>query len=96
MKPYGIELQIHHSCRVSFIWGNGLCGNGAAGFDTKCIYEFTPGGVKSTFASGLSAPYGLAFQGVTLPVPEPSASGLLAIGVTALLFCRRCVTATPR
>ena len=26
------------------------------------IYEFTPGGVQSTFASGLNAPYGLAFD----------------------------------
>ena len=30
------------------------------------IYEFTPGGAQSTFASGLSNPFGLAFQ----PVPE--------------------------
>jgi len=52
------------------------------------IYEFTPGGVKSTFASGLNFPLGLAFQGETLPVPEPSVFGLLAIGVTVLLFCR--------
>src|SRR5208282_469400 len=27
------------------------------------IYEFTPGGARSTFASGLSEPYGLAFNG---------------------------------
>jgi sugar lactone lactonase YvrE len=26
------------------------------------IYEFTPGGVQSTFASGLNQPYGLAFD----------------------------------
>ena len=26
------------------------------------IYEFTPGGVQSTFASGLDYPYGLAFN----------------------------------
>ena len=26
------------------------------------IYQFTPGGVKTTFASGLSGPYGLAFD----------------------------------
>ena len=27
------------------------------------IYEFTPGGARSTFASGLDDPFGLAFNG---------------------------------
>ena len=51
------------------------------------IYEYTPSGVKSTFASGLNnAVTGLAFQ----PVPEPSAWVLLAIGATILFpFVRR-------
>lgn len=54
------------------------------------IYEFTPdGAAKSTFASGLPAAEGLAFQGVALPVPEPSALGLLAVSITALLIRRR-------
>jgi hypothetical protein len=53
------------------------------------IYEFTPGGTQSTFASGLELPEGLAFQGETLPVPEPSALGLPAVGATALLVFRR-------
>jgi hypothetical protein len=53
------------------------------------IYEFTPGGARSTFATGLSRPAGLAFQGETLPVPEPSALGLLAVGASTLLVCRR-------
>jgi DNA-binding beta-propeller fold protein YncE len=53
------------------------------------IIEITPGGAESTFASGLSYPDGLAFQGETLPVPEPSTLGLLAVGVTALLVRRR-------
>lgn len=55
------------------------------------IYEFTPGGARSTFASGFSVPTtdGLAFQGVMLPVPEPSVLGLLAVGVSALLVHRR-------
>ena len=57
------------------------------------IYEFTPDGVESTFASGFDYITGLAFQ----PVPEPSALGLLAVGVTALLVHRRrCATATLR
>jgi len=50
--------------------------------------------VKSTFAGQLSDATGLAFQGVTLPVPEPSALGLLAVGVTALLVRRRCAFLT--
>jgi hypothetical protein len=29
---------------------------------SDAIYEYTPGGVQSTFASGLSYPYGLAFD----------------------------------
>jgi hypothetical protein len=53
------------------------------------IYKYTPGGTRSTFASGLSAPEELAFQGETLPVPEPSALGLIAVGVTALFSRRR-------
>jgi hypothetical protein len=48
------------------------------------IYEFTPSGVQTAFASGLNHPFGLAFQ----PVPEPSALALLAVGVTALLVRR--------
>ena len=55
------------------------------------IYEFTPDGARSTFASGLNHPLALAFQGEALPVPEPSALGLLAISATALLIRRhRC------
>jgi hypothetical protein len=56
------------------------------------IYEFTPGGVQSTFVSGLNSPFGLAFQAV----PEPTASGLLAVGITAFLIRRRhTILATP-
>jgi hypothetical protein len=52
------------------------------------IYEFTPGGVQSTFASGLDGPTFLAFQSESSPVPEPPALGLLAVGAAAL-FVRR-------
>ncbi|MGH8022806.1 MAG: PEP-CTERM sorting domain-containing protein [Limisphaerales bacterium] len=33
----------------------------------------------------------MAFQGVTLPVPEPSVLGLLAVGIASLVVrgCRR-------
>jgi cytidylate kinase len=69
-----------------------------ADYGSGNIYEFTPGGAQSTFASGLSEPRDLAFQGEALPVPEPSALGLLAVGASALLVCRRrgCATATLR
>jgi hypothetical protein len=60
-----------------------------ASFFGGSIYEYTPGGSQSTFVSGLAAPTYLAFQGETLPVPEPSALGLLAVGITAVLVCRR-------
>jgi hypothetical protein len=56
------------------------------------IYEYTPGGVQSTFFSGDGSEgenVGLAFQGVTLPVPEPSAFALLGLGAMALLARRR-------
>ena len=52
------------------------------------IYEFTPGGVQSTFSTftyGLSpVAFGLAFQ----LAPEPSVLGLLAVAATAF-FVRR-------
>jgi hypothetical protein len=56
---------------------------------TGHIFEYTPGGTKSTFAS-LPA-YGngtmmLAFQGIVLPVPEPSVVGLLSIGAGGLFI----------
>ena len=44
------------------------------------IYEFTPGGTRSTFASGLNGPNYLAFE----PVPEGSTFGLLAVGALGL------------
>jgi hypothetical protein len=49
------------------------------------VYEYTPGGFKSTFATGIDAAAGLAFQGVALPVPEPSTLALLALGASAVV-----------
>jgi sugar lactone lactonase YvrE len=48
--------------------------------NTQSIDEFTPAGVKSTFSSGAFLEC-IAFQGVTLPVPEPSS---LALSLGAL------------
>jgi hypothetical protein len=53
------------------------------------VYEYTPGGVQSTFASGINGAEGLAFQGVTLPVPEPSALALVAGSTIVWFMCRR-------
>src|ERR1035438_365054 len=72
----------------------GLAFNGAgdlfvANGPSGNITEITPDGIQSTFTSGLSYPTGLAFQGEPLPVPEPSALGLLAVGAIALIVRRR-------
>jgi hypothetical protein len=52
-------------------------------------YQYTSGGVRSTFASGIDAAVGLAFQGVTLPVPEPSLLALVSGGIIASFMYRR-------
>jgi DNA-binding beta-propeller fold protein YncE len=59
-----------------------------ADWASENIYEFTPGGVRSTFAFQ-SSPTCLAFQGETLPVPEPSVLGLLAVGMIGITLLRR-------
>jgi hypothetical protein len=52
------------------------------------IYEITPDGTQSIFASGVYNSYGLAFE----PVPEPAAPVLLTLGAAILFFLarRRC------
>ena len=61
-----------------------------ADYGSGNIYEIKPDGVvHGPFASGLAEPTYLAFQGITLPVPEPSVLGLLAVGVSAFLIRRR-------
>ena len=95
MKPDAINtniLTMRHSLGVAVCAGAVLLLTaGAQGqnlfvadFGSDNIYEFTPGGTRSTFASGLNGPFGLALQSVTLPIPEPSALGLLAVGIGGL------------
>jgi hypothetical protein len=52
------------------------------------VVEFKAGGGQSTFVTGLSNPASIAIQGQTLPVPEPSALGLLAV-VASVVVVRR-------
>jgi sugar lactone lactonase YvrE len=74
-KTYENKIQIHHSCRVSF--GAVICAGAvllvAPGAQAQNlfvsdyissgpVYEFTPGGAQSTFATGLNGSWGLAFD----------------------------------
>jgi PEP-CTERM motif len=57
-----------------------------APYPNYTIEEFTPAGVGSVFANtGSILPNFLAIE----QVPEPSASALLALGLTGLLVLRR-------
>ena len=49
------------------------------------ITEFTPDGQMNTFFSDVRQPFSLAFEGVTLPVPEPSVLCLVAAGLTGII-----------
>jgi hypothetical protein len=53
------------------------------------IFEFTPSGVQSNFASGVSGSGPLAFQGVALPVPEPSVLVMMGMGAFVFAGLRR-------
>jgi DNA-binding beta-propeller fold protein YncE len=70
-------------------WGLAFNSSGnlfVADYGSGNIFEFTPDGVRSTFASVLPGdPGALAF----LPVPEPSAIELAAVGSAAFLAWRR-------
>jgi hypothetical protein len=52
------------------------------------VVEFKAGGGQSTFVTGLSNPASIAIQGQTLPVPEPSALGLLAAVASVIVVHR--------
>lgn len=73
--PFGMAFDLAGDLFVANHYGN-------------TITKISPSGVQSLFASGIGLPTGLAFQGETLPVPEPSVFGLLAAGAAAYLGCR--------
>ena len=50
------------------------------------VTVITPDGTQSTYASGLTDPIGLAFQGVGLPVPEPTVLAVLGAGALMLVI----------
>ncbi|HEY1788501.1 MAG TPA: PEP-CTERM sorting domain-containing protein [Verrucomicrobiae bacterium] len=56
--------------------------------DDDSIIEITSDQTERTIASGLD-PAGMAFEGLTLPVPEPPIMGLLAAGALGLMARRR-------
>src|SRR6516164_1181832 len=61
-------MKTHSSISIAVILAINLAGPAdaanlfVADANTGNIYEYTPGGVQSTFASGLSSPDGLAFD----------------------------------
>jgi len=59
-----------------FVASQGSAGNGN-------ITEFSPIGQETVYNSTISKPESLAFQGVALPVPEPTTFGLLGLGALA-------------
>jgi sugar lactone lactonase YvrE len=92
ITPDGVQSQFAGGYLGGLGFPEGLAFNSADNLfvsdpNSANIYEYTPGGSASIFASGLGVygPQGLAFQ----PVPEPSALGLLAVGAALLLVRRR-------
>ena len=61
-------------------------------FNSNSIYEFTPGGTRSTFASGLQGPIDLAFEPGQVP-GGGATLGLLAVSGLGLVWVRRMVKA---
>jgi len=53
------------------------------------LVEFAPGGHETTIATGLGNSTGIAIQGLSLPVPEPSTLALAGLGTAGLLAFRR-------
>jgi PEP-CTERM motif-containing protein len=53
------------------------------------LVEFAPGGQEQTIATGLGNSTGIAIQGLSLPVPEPSTLALAGLGTAGLLAFRR-------
>jgi sugar lactone lactonase YvrE len=53
------------------------------------LVEFAPGGQEQTIATSLGNSTGIAIQGLSLPVPEPSTLALAGLGMAGLLAFRR-------
>lgn len=84
----------------SSVYATGLDGPGEMAFDSAgnlfvdtgngTVAEIAPGGGTGTIvASGLGLGTGLAIEGETLPVPEPSTWALAALGGVVFLFRRK-------
>jgi sugar lactone lactonase YvrE len=57
--------------------------------ETGDITEFTASNHEVVFSTSVNKPQSIAFQGETLPVPEPSVMGLFGAGIAAILIRRR-------
>ena len=92
-EPNRACIQLYHylATRVDLHGKNVLevsCGHGGGASYRSYIFEKSS---WSCFRAHLLYPTALAFQSETLPVPEPSGVGLLAVGVPSFLMgCRHC------
>jgi len=52
------------------------------------VYEFNPSGARSTFATGLDFPFGIAIQASPQSTPEPNSILLLSGGAFLVMIGR--------
>ncbi len=95
-------LEYNHNGGAPTIFANGLDNNAGLAFnsagnlfvadsgdnDNGNITELSPTGSTLNVITTVPEPRAIAFQGVALPVPEPSTLALAAIGAAALLLRR--------
>jgi hypothetical protein len=58
------------------------------------VVEITPTGTENVFSSE-SGPVGIAFENISLPIPEPSTLGFFFIGSAMFLIYQYCCRNTP-